>query len=144
MILETADGVNWVISLFNVSLISLVDIVVEWILEWESVSIIGSLDLNGNGTDDGLVWSPWTGNKSGGVEESWSDDVGLEVLLNSAFFHIPAYNLDGRVWFVSDLNLMESVVGPVVSLFDISGVEIVVNVVVITEVVGGVDMCGSH
>ena len=39
---------------------------------------------------------------------------------------------------------MESVVGPVVSLFDISGVEIVVNVVVITEVVGGVDMCGSH
>ena len=144
MVSETADGSGSIVALLNVALISLVDVVVEWVLEWEGVGFVGTLDLDGDGTDDGFVWAPWVGDESGGVEESGSDDVGLEIFLNSAFFHGPSNNFDGGFRFVSDLDLMESVVGPVVSLVNVPWVKVVVDVVVMTEVVCWVEVCGSH
>ena len=144
VIFQAADGSGSVTSLLNVSLVSLVDVVVEGIFEWEGVGFVGALDLDGDGSNDGFVWSPWVGDESGGVEESGSDDVGLEIFLNSAFFHGPSDNFNGSFRFVFDLDLVETVVGPVVALIDVSWVEVVVDVVVMTEVVGWVEVCGSH
>ncbi len=141
---ETADGLSSVTTLLNVALISLVDVVVEWVLEGQGVGLVGALDPDGEGTDDGFVWAPWVGDESGGVEEAGADNVGLEIFLNSAFFHGPSNNLDGGIRFVLDLDLVESVVGPVISLFYVPWVKVVVDVVVMTEVVCWVKVCGSH
>lgn len=55
VVLETADGSVAVISLLDVSLVSLVDVVVEGVLEGEGVGFVGALDFDGDGADDGFV-----------------------------------------------------------------------------------------
>ncbi len=144
VIFETADGSGPVTALLNMALISLIDVVMERILKGKGVGLVGALDFNGDGTDDCFVWTPWVGDQSGCVEKAGSNNVGLEILLNSAFFHGPSNNLNGGIRFVSDLDLMESVIGPVVSLLNVPRVKVVVDVIVMAEVVCWVEVCGSH
>lgn len=95
MVFEAADGSGGVVSLFDMSFVTFVDIVVEWVFEGQGVSLVGALDSDGEGSDDGFVGSPGVGYESGGVEESGSDDVGFEVFFDSALFHVPSDNFDG-------------------------------------------------
>lgn len=141
---QIANSLELVVSLFDVALVPFVDVVVERILKRKSVEIVGAFDFNGNGTDDGFIWAPGVGDESGGVEESRSDDISFEILLDSALFHVPSNNFDIGVRFVSDLDLVETVVSPVVALLNVPGVEVVVDVVVVTKIVGWVEVCGSH
>jgi len=144
MILQVADGSNSIITLFNVTFVSLVDVIVEGIFEGQSKGLIGTLNSDGNSTNNGFVWSPWVRNKSGSVEKSRSDDVGFEIFFNSTLFHVPSNNFDWGIRFVSDLDLVETKVSPVVALFDVSWIEVVVSVVVFTKIVGWVNVCRSH
>lgn len=57
---------------------------------------------------------------------------------------MPPDNFDGIIRLVSDLNLMKSIPIPVVSLTHISAVEIVLGIVVMAEIVGGIDEGASH
>ena len=57
---------------------------------------------------------------------------------------MPPHNFDGIIRLVSDLNLMKSIPIPVVSLTHISAVEIVLGIVVMAEIVGGIDEGASH
>lgn len=143
VVLEAADGSVRVVSLFDVSLVALVHIIVEWILEGNGVELVGSLDFHGQGSNDGFVSSPRVRHQSSGVEESGSDDVGLEVFLNSSLFHGPADDFDVGVGIIDNLNLMEAVAAPVVALGDRPAVEVEVGVVMIAEVIGWVDVA-SH
>ena len=141
---QVGNGTVWVISFFNDSLVASIDIVMEGVFEGKSVELLGSLNLNGEGSNNRLVGSPGVGNKPGGVEKSGSDNVGLEVFLDSAFLHLPANDLNVAVSIVLDLNLMESVAVPVVTLVDETVIEVVMNIVVMSEVVGRVDPRGFH
>ncbi len=144
MIPKTVDGSYSITSLFNMSFISFVNIIMEWIFKRESESLISSLDSECDGSDNGFVWSPWVGNKSSSVEKSWSDDVTLEILFDSSFFHVPSNNFDWSLGLVFKLNLMESVIGPVITLINISWIEVIVNVVVVSKVVCWINISGSH
>lgn len=57
---------------------------------------------------------------------------------------MPPDNFDGIIRLVSDLNLMKSIPIPVVSLTHISAIEIVLGIVVMAEIVGGIDEGASH
>ena len=57
---------------------------------------------------------------------------------------MPPDNFDGIIRLVSDLNLMKSIPVPVVSLTHISAIEIVLGIVVMAEIVGGIDEGASH
>ncbi len=57
---------------------------------------------------------------------------------------MPANNFEVGVGVVSDLEEVEAVVVPVVALGDIAVIEVVVHVVVVAEVVGGVDPAALH
>ena len=125
------------VSLLDGSLVASVDIVMEGIFEGNGVVLLSSLNFHNEGTNNRLVGSPGVRDKPGSVEESWPDNVGLEVLLDSSFLHFPGNNLNVAISIISDLKLVESVTVPVVTLSDIPVVEVVVNVVVVTKVIGG-------
>ena len=144
MIFQVANGSNAITSFFDVTFISLVDVIVERIFERQSKGLVSTLNSDGNSTNNGFVWSPGVGDKSGSVEESWSDDVGFEIFLDSALFHVPSNNFDGGIRIVSDLDLVETKVSPVVALFDVSWIEVIVGVVVFTKIVGWVNVSRSH
>lgn len=144
MILQVTDGPFSVISFFDVSLVSLVHVVVEWVLKGNRVNLIGSLDAHSESSNDGLVGSPRIRDKSSGIEQSRSDYVGLEVLLNSSFLNGPSNNFQIIVRFIPEFNLVKSVAAPVVALGDIAAVEVEVCVVMVTEVVGGIDIASTH
>jgi hypothetical protein len=57
---------------------------------------------------------------------------------------VPSDNFNNIIGFISDFNLMESITIPVVALIDIAAVEIVLCVVVMTEVIGGIDESTPH
>ena len=135
---QVGNGIILVASLLNNSLIASMDIVVEGVFEGNCVALLSPLNLDGEGSNNRLEGSPGVRDKSGGVEKSGSDNVGLEVLLDSALLHLPANDLNVAFSVVLDLNLMESVAVPVVTLGDETVIEIVVDVVVVAEVVGGV------
>ncbi len=81
MVSQIADGSIGVISLFDVPLITFVNIVVEWIFKGNCVGFIGALGLNSEGSDDGFVCSPRVRDQSCSVEKSRPDNVSLEILL---------------------------------------------------------------
>ena len=144
MVFEVGNCSLGVVALLDGSLVSPVDIVVEGVFEGDSVVLLGALDSNNKGSDDGFVGSPGVRDKSGGVEESGPDDVGLEVLLDSSLLHVPADDFEVAVSVVSDLDHVEAVAVPVVALVDVAVVEVVVDVVVVAKVVGGVDPASRH
>lgn len=140
MIFQIAYCLNGVASLLDMTFVSLVNVIVEWILEWHSVCFVSSLNFYRYSTNDGFVWSPWAWDKSSSVEKSWSDDVSFEVLLNSSLFHVPSDNFDWCFGIISDLDLVKSVTTPVVTLLNISVVKVVVDVVMVTKVVCWIDI----
>ena len=125
------------VSLLDGPLVASVDVVMEGVFEGNGVVLLSSLDSHNEGTNNGLVGSPGVGDKPGSVEESWPDNVGLEVLLDSSFLHLPANNLNVAISIISDLKLVESVTVPVVALGNVPVVEVVVDIVVVTKVIGG-------
>ena len=144
VISKTVYGSNSIASLFNMSFISFVDIIMKWIFEGKSECFISSLDFECDSSNDGFVWSPWVGNKSSSIEKSWSNDIGFEILLNSSFFHMPTNNFDWRLGFVFKLNLMKSIISPVITLINISWVEVIMNIMLISKVVCWINISGSH
>lgn len=136
MILEIKDGSICVFAFLDVSLVSLVDVVMEGVFKGDGEVLLSALDLDDECPNNGSEVAPGVWDGSGGVEESGSDDVGFEVLFDSAFFEFPPYDFKIGIGIISNLDLMESVVGPVVTLGDVSIVEVVMDVVVVTEVVG--------
>ena len=138
MVTKVSDGSLGVIAFLDDSFVAFVDVVVEWVFECDGVGLLCSLDSNNKCSDDGFIVSPGVGNQSSSIEESWSDNISFKVFLNSSLFHVPTNNFEIAVSIISDLDLMESVVVPVVTLIDISVIEVVVDVVVMSEVVGGV------
>ena len=142
VVFQVSNGSVWIISFFDSSFVSSVDIVMERVFEGDSVEL--SLGFDNESTNNRLIGSPGVGDKPGSVEKSRSDNVGFEVFFDSAFLHFPADDLNVGVSIVFDLDLMETVAVPVVTLSDISVVEVVVNVVVMSEVVGGVDPGALH
>ncbi len=126
------------------SFISFIDIIMEGIFKWKSESLISSLDFNSNSTNNGFIWSPWVWNKSSSVEKSWSNNVSFEILFNSTLFHVPSNNFDWWLWIISDLNLMKSIIGPVVTLFNISWIKVIMGIVVISKVICWVNIWWSH
>lgn len=136
VVFQVADCTVAVVALLNVALVALVDVVVERIFEGQCEELVGALDFEGDCSDDSFVGAPREWHTAGSVEESGSDDIGLEILLDSSFLHVPANDLNDGISVISDLNLVESVVAPVVALGDILAVEVVIGVVVVTKVVG--------
>ena len=57
---------------------------------------------------------------------------------------MPPNNLDVGVGIISDLEEVKAVVVPVVALSNIAVIEVIVHVVVVTEVVGRVDPAALH
>lgn len=106
VVFKSWNGSNGIVTLFNMSFITFIYVVMEWILEWKGVSIISSLNFNCYSTNNSFIWSPWVGNESGGIEQSWSNDVGFKIFLYSAFFHVPSDNFDWCIGIISDLDLM--------------------------------------
>lgn len=143
VVLEIADGSVRVVSLLNVALVALVHIIMEGILKGNRVELVGALHFHSQGSDDGFVGSPRVRHQSSGVEESRSDNVGLEVFLNSSLFESPAHNLNVGVRVIDDLELMKAVAAPIVALSDRPTVKVEVSVVMIAEVIGRVDVA-SH
>ena len=134
MIPKICNGSIGVVSFFDSSFVSSVHIVMEWIFKSHSVVLVALLDNKSS-----LHWfvtSPGVGDKSGGIEESRSYNISFEVFLNSSLNHFPANDLNVVISIVFDFKLVESITVPVVALSNISVVEVVVNVVVMTKVVG--------
>lgn len=144
MILQIGNGSFCVASLLNMSLKSFVNVIMEWIFKSECVFLSGSLDSDSQSTDDGSVASPWIRNKSGSIEKSRSNNISFKILFYSTLLDGPIKNLDIRICVISDLNLMKSIAIPVVALSDVAVVEIEVSVVVISEVVRGIDIRSGH
>lgn len=106
MISKIWNSSNSIATLFNMSFITFVYVIMEWIFKWKGIGLIGSLDSNSYSTNNSFIWSPRVRNKSSSIEQSWSNDVGFEILLNSTLFHVPSDNFDWCIRLVSYLNLM--------------------------------------
>eukprot|EP00178_Gracilaria_changii_P008443 TRINITY_DN2567_c0_g1_i1.p1 TRINITY_DN2567_c0_g1~~TRINITY_DN2567_c0_g1_i1.p1 ORF type:complete len:116 (-),score=11.96 TRINITY_DN2567_c0_g1_i1:2-349(-) len=111
----------------------------EGIFKSDGVALLTSFNTNNKCSDDRFVGSPSVRDESGGIEKSWSDDIGFEVFLNSSLFHVPSNDFEITVSIISDFDLMESIVVPVITLIDITIVEVIVNIVVVSEVIGWIN-----
>lgn len=120
------------------------NIIVEGILKSQGEFFISSLDSNSQGSKDRSVASPWVGNKSCCIEQSGPNNIGLEIFLDSALFDSPAKNLNVGIGVVSNFDLVKSITIPVVTLSDVTIVEVEVHVVVVSKIVGGVDIRFVH
>lgn len=92
-----------------------------------------------------MVGSIAGGDKTSSVEKSWPDFTDSKIFLDSALLEVPPDNFYNLIGFVFDFDLVESIAGPVVTLGDILGVEIVLDIVLMPEIVGRIDIrSGSH
>jgi len=144
MVLQTGNGSFCVVSFLNMPFKSLIHIVMEGVFKSKRIFLTSSLYSDSQCSHNGSVVSPRVRYQSSSIEKSWSNNSGFEVLLNSAFLNSPVNDLDIRIWVVSNLNLMKSIAIPVVALSDVSVVEIEVCVVVVSEVIGGIDIRSEH
>lgn len=144
MVLQVSNGSDGIISLFNVSLVALMNIIMERIFKSKSEKLVSSLEFKCYGTNYGFVGTPRAGDTTSGVEESWTNFFNFKIFLKSALFHVPSDDFNNIVRLISNLNLVESISIPVVSLSDIATIEIVLCVVVMTKVVGWIDERTSH
>ena len=116
----------------------------EWIFERESEELVGALKFENHCTSDSFVGAIAVRNKSSSIEKSWPNFISLKIFLNSTFFEVPSHDFDNLIRFISDFNLMQAVAWPIVTLSNVSRVEVVLNVVVMTEIVGWVDKRSGH
>lgn len=144
MVLQVSNGSDGIISLFNVSLIALMNIIMERIFKSKSEKLVSSFEFKCYGTNNSFVGTPWAGNTTSGVEEPWTNFFNFKIFFKSALFHVPSDNFNNIVRLISNLNLMETISIPVVSLSNISTIEIVLCVVVMTKVIGWIDERISH
>lgn len=126
------------------SLVSVVHVVMERIFKSKGKELVSSLEFECDSSNDGSISSPAHWDASSSVEESWSNFISFEVFLKATLLHVPSDNFNNIIGFISDFNLMESITIPVVTLIDIAAVEIVLCVVVVTEVIGGIDESTPH
>ena len=102
VVTKVGDGSLGVVAFLDGTLVSSVDVVVEGVFEGDGVVLLSSLNFDNKGSDDGFVGSPGVRDESGGVEESWSDNIGLEIFFDSSLFHGPSDNLKVAVSIISD------------------------------------------
>lgn len=133
-----------IVSLLDVALVALVSVVMERIFKCKSKELVGPLEFEGDGANDGLVGAPAHGHASGSVEQSGAYFISFKVFFEPALLHVPADNLDDVISLIPNFDLVEPVAIPVVTLIDVPAVEVVLRVVVVPEVVGGVDKVGPH
>lgn len=140
VVLEVLDGRFRVITLHNVTLVALADVIVEGVFESNSEELVGSLDLKDDCSNDGIIFGPAHWDNSSSVKETWSDDVLTEVLLESALSDVPANNFDVFVGHVvPNLNNMESVVVVVVTLESIALIMVKMDIVMSAKLVWWID-----
>ena len=144
MIFKWSNSSWIIITLFYMSFITFINIIMEWIFERKSVEIIGALYFNGYSSNNSFIWSPWVRNKSSSIEESRSNDVGFKIFLYSTLFHMPSDNFDWWLGIISDLNLMKSEICPIVTLLNISWIEVIMDVMMMSEIIGWIDVWWSH
>jgi hypothetical protein len=141
---EGLDGTLGVVALDDGTLVTVADVVVERILEGKGEELVGSFDLEDDGTNDGIVLGPAEGDNTSSVEQSGPDDLLGEVLLKTALLHVPADDLNVLVpHAVFNLDYMQTVVVVVVTLQSIPLVVVEAHVIVPSEVVAWVDPRGS-
>lgn len=136
MITKSRDSTNRVIAFFDMTFVSLVNVVMERIFESQCVVLIGAADSDDKSTNDSFIASPTERNNSGSEEKSRSNDFLSEIFFNTPLFHMPAYNFKIGICFVENFNLMQSIVTPVIALVNVPRVEVIVSIVVMSEVVG--------
>lgn len=144
MIFKHRDSTSWVISLLNMSFVSLMYIIMERIFKSQSEKLISSLKLKSDSSNDSFISAPTHGNTSSSIEKSRSNLMSFEVLLKSSFFHVPSNNFNNIIGFVPNLDLMQTISIPVISLVDVSAVEVILDIVVMSKVVSWVYESVSH
>lgn len=144
MIFKHRNCMLSIASFFNKSLISLMNVIMEWIFKSQGEELVSSFEFKSYSTNDGFVGTPTEWDTSSGIEESWTNFSGFEIFFKPSLFHGPSNNFYNIIRFVSNFNLVESISIPVVTLVNISAVVIVLHIVVMTEVIGGINECTSH
>lgn len=117
LILKVPNCSLWIVTLHNEAFIASSDVIMERILESQCVELVGALDLEDNGSNDGIEFGPAHWYHSSCVEKAWPNDVFGEVFLETSLLDVPSNNLNilgGH--FVSDFNNMEAIVVIVVAL----------------------------
>jgi hypothetical protein len=100
VICQAIDSGYRVVTLQNDTFVALTNVVMERILKGEREELVSTLDLEDNGTDDGLELGPARGYNTGGVEKAGSDDLLGEVLLETTLLHVPTNNFNVSVCHV--------------------------------------------
>lgn len=144
MVLQVSNSSDGIISLFNVSFIALMNIIMERIFKSKSEKLVSSLEFKCYSTNNGFVGTPAAWDATSGVEEPWTNFFNFKIFLKSALFHMPSDNFNNIIRLISNLNLVETISIPVVSLSDIATIEIVLGIVVMTKVIGWIDKRTSH
>lgn len=126
------------------SLISLVNIIMERIFESKGKELVCSFKFKCYSTNNSFISSPAAWYTTGCVEESWSNLFNFKIFLKSSLFHVPSNNFNNIIRLVSNFNLVETITIPVVTLSYISTIEIVLCVVVVAKVIGRIEKSTSH
>lgn len=103
-----------------------------------------SFELKSNSPNNSTIGTPTHRHTTSSIEQSRPNLISLEIFLNSTFLHMPSNNFNNIIRLILNLNLMKSISIPIVSLIHISAVEVVLNIVVISEIVCWVDESISH
>lgn len=133
-----------IVSFFDVTFESSMNKIMERVLEGQSEVLISSLVPESHSSNDASISSVGIWNKSCSVEESGPNFIDSEVFFDSSFFHGPANNFNDLIRLVSDFNKVHSITVPVVALGHIGFVEVVLSVVVMSEIVCRVNESASH
>lgn len=144
VIFKATYGMLWIVSFFDMAFVSGVNVIMERIFESKSEELVGSFVFEGDCSDDGFICSPRVRHKPGSIEESWSNFTNLEIFLNSALLDMPADKLNNFIRLIPNFYLMEPIAIPIVSLGNISAVEVVLDIIVMAKVVGRIDESSSH
>ena len=139
MVSQLAYCTYWVISLLNMSLISAMYIVMERILKGKCEKLVSSFILECDSADYCFVSSPTAWHTSSSVEKSWSHLTDFEVFLKSSFFHMPTNNLYDLIRLISDFDLVKTITIPVVSLRHIPTIKVVLDIIMMSKVIGWID-----
>ena len=144
MITQVRDSSCRFFAFFNVALVAFVHVIMKRIFESDSIVLLSSLDSNCESSNDRFVISPRVRNKASSIEEAWSDNIGFEIFFNSALFEMPSNDFNVGVSIISDLEKVKPIIVPVVALSNITIIEVIVDIIVVTEVIGGVNPSSWH
>lgn len=126
------------------SLISLVNVIMERIFESKGEKLVSSFKFKSYSTNNSFIGSPAAWYATSGVEESWANLFDFKIFFESSLFHVPSNNFNNIIRLVSNLNLVETISIPVVTLSDIAAIEIVLCIVVVTKIICRIDERISH